>query len=505
MDESLSLRGTVKRLALLTALNCAVTCVADSPAPLEQQEAAQASANDLRALLSRGWDPGSAEASQLPPLPEPDVAPHELPVEGPVATIVRPKPKPLLVTQPESSSNLERLEQETEPQRVPLSDLLKNAPSLPSQRKSTPAPAKVVSLPSDLVDQSLELPSLKSRKRELLAAVAQHDGFGLLAIDQIAPPEVQEENPAKRSTAVIHANRLQEMSRQMLKESASALRRGAVFTARKKATSALRSVIAMRDSETGGNQYARQLETAQSAIRESRDFGLGMQLMKTDALQRLVDIHDTVALKDQSLSEVSPLHATESYLACAKENLVGACGSVSEASYALTLLGSIEQRAGKATNPHALAIALTYQRAAVQIDPTNAYAHYEMGKTLLDQGLVQEAREALLQSVQLSPNRGSYQKLLVAARKLGDIDTVRRCSLALTDESLPSEIPVLQLSMTDFAAMHRPPAHRIAQSNLTSPEVSARHVTQSSKSASQARTKSSSRMSKLRSWFSADK
>ena len=144
------------------------------------------------------------------------------------------------------------------------------------------------------------------------------------------------------------------------------------------------------------------------------------------------------------------------YLEFARKKLVAASGQHHEASYALQLLGQIEQHIKGPMDTQAASIALTYQRSAVEVDPSNSVAHYELGKTYFSQGLLEFARAALTKSIELSPSRGAYEELMATGRKLGDIDTVRICKHALADPSLPSSIPVYQLEPAVFAATHRP-------------------------------------------------
>ena len=192
------------------------------------------------------------------------------------------------------------------------------------------------------------------------------------------------------------------------------------------------------------------------ALRESRDFGAGVQAVDHEQLKRLVAVHNTEVLKSQPLENVSSLGAMAAYLEFAREKLVLASGGQHEASYALQLLGQIEKQIKGNMDSQAASIALTYQRSAVEVDPSNAVAQYELGKTYSDQGLLQLASQTLTKSIELSPSRDAYEQLMATGRKMGDIDTVRICKTALADSSLPSSLPVVQLEPAVFAATHRP-------------------------------------------------
>ncbi len=437
---------------------------------------------------------------------------------------VEPRPQPA-ATQADS-----------EPKSSGLAALLKTAPGFPNQAPEPtfkPEQASIARLPEmpvtdqhGLVEQSLETPVLDMRQTELLHDTVKKNGFGLLATDQIELP-VREDatepmtvmKPQPLSSEMIHATRLRGVAQGLLRDAFHSLRRNANYTARKKATAALRSIIAMRDAIDGGNQHSRELEVAMDAIRESRDFGTGIEAVDHEQLKRLVAVHETEVLKETPLSEVSSLGATTAYLEFAREKLVAASGEHHEASYALQLLGQAEKRLKGSQDSHAAAIAITYQRSAVEVDPSNATAQYELGKTYVGQGLARQAQIAFARSVELRPSREAYENLMEAARKLGDIDMVRRCKHALADSSLPSNFPVYQLEPAVFAATHRPqlatpPVQtqhgqtqaaqpRQAKANRPHPK----HVSQASKPP-QTKPQSSSSdvtaMTRLRSWFSSD-
>jgi hypothetical protein len=108
---------------------------------------------------------------------------------------------------------------------------------------------------------------------------------------------------------------------------------------------------------------------------------------------------------------------------------------------------------------------LTLQRAAVDAVPTNAAGYRELGTTLLNHGLVEQAALALHRSIEIQPTRTGYQRLLEASRRLGDADTARVCLASLQNPELLSDIPVQTLTPEQFAATGRtdPAAVRSAQ------------------------------------------
>lgn len=370
-----------------------------------------------------------------------------------------------------------------------FSNLLSKVPAFgrdaakPSQQ---PQPASKVAK-GDLVARGLEMPVLQPNQSQLLRDTLQKNGFGLLATDQITLPEpnaLMDRAPGKQApqpdSAMIHAAQLQEVAQGLLRDSFHSLRRDASYTARKKATAALRSVVAMRDATEGGNQHSRDLNAALTAIRESREFGAGIEAVDHEQLKRLVAVHKTVALKSKPLDNVSSVTALAAYLDYAREKLVSASGQRHEASYALQLLGQIEQRIAKPIDSHATSIALTYQRSAVEVDPRNSVAQWELARTYDSQGLLEYARAALTKSIEVSPSRSAYEQLMATARKMGDIDTVRICKTALNDSTLPSNLPVYQLEPAVFAATHRPHLAEMQRTQHTTAQANSAQSKQSS-------------------------
>lgn len=349
-----------------------------------------------------------------------------------------------------------------------LADLLQEAPDFSATESklkpkvvAKPASSKPLKAQADLIEQELESPYLAERQSELVRENAVKNGFGLLdggplqlPQEAFSPPPLPKPQPS--STAVIHAAQLQQVAQGLLRDAFHSLTRNTSYTAKKKALAGLRSVVAMRDALDGGNGHARDLELAMDAIRESREFGLGINAVDHEQLKRLVAIHKTQVLKDQPLKDVSSLQAVIAYLDFAQEKIVSAAGNQQEAAYALQLLGKIERRMHGAMDTHAAAVTMTYQRASVQVDPSSATARYELGRTYASQGLPQLACQVLAESIQLQPTRAAYEQLMHTARGMGDIDTVGKCKRALQDPSLPSSLPIYQLDPSIFASTHQP-------------------------------------------------
>ena len=334
--------------------------------------------------------------------------------------------------------------------------------------RSTDSAAVVIAEPSingvaDAKTSSLRLPETfdeESRFARIRNAAASQ-GFGMLALDCLEPPAVQVESVVTVEvepgvTAMIHETRQRELARLSLQTAVHWLSRGATHSAKRSTIEALTYIVAMLDAREGANLHAKHLATALDAIRESNDFAGTHGAVDQDSLVRMVVVHKTTALKNQSLEKTSSLQAIEEYLEVAHENLVAACESIVEASDALVLMGKIELQMNEKTDTQAAAVALTFHRAAVSVDPQNAIAHREQGKTLYSQGLVEQAAWSFARSVELQPTREHYRLLMQVAQKMGDMETVSQCETAINDPRLAAPLPIRHLDAKSFAATYKP-------------------------------------------------
>jgi tetratricopeptide (TPR) repeat protein len=267
--------------------------------------------------------------------------------------------------------------------------------------------------------------------------------------------------------ATIHAEQLRKLAAQALTDSRLRLRRGATHSAKQYAMEALRLSIDIQDIRAGGNQHATDLRSAQNAIRESRDFYRIARSVDWRAIQRMVFAHETEVLKESDLRQWSSLRATESYLNDAQQKLVSAIGQSRQAAESLVLLGVIEKAFSDRQDLHSGAVALTYHAAATQSTHQSPDAYREYGRTLLEQGLADQAVDALKRSVKLRPSRLAFQCLLDASRRAGDFDLAQFCIQALQDPRLLNDSLVVQLPPSQFAATYRPTQPISAESAST--------------------------------------
>jgi hypothetical protein len=289
--------------------------------------------------------------------------------------------------------------------------------------------------------------------------VAGTQGFEMFAIENLQPPAPEvslAETELPNISATIHAERLRQLAQKALTDSRSRLSRRATHSAKKYALEALRHSIDIEDAVDGGNHHVRDLRIAQNAIREAKDFSGITTTVDWRAIERMVAAHETVILKTEDLKNVSAVQATESYLDLARTKLISASGRSSYAAESMLLLGMIEKQLLSREDVHSGAVSLVYLGAATEVQPSNAEAHREHGRTLLQQGLADQAIRSLKQSVALKPSRIAYQSLLDASRRSGDYELARQCISALQDPTLFNDTAIVQLPASQFAASYRP-------------------------------------------------
>ncbi len=299
---------------------------------------------------------------------------------------------------------------------VPLRPIVLPSPSRPSADTATPRPAVATSRP--------------------VAA----------PVRPAATPRVTSVN------STLHATRLRTQGRETLTRVHQSLKRRSTHTANKQALEALHAIVASRDAAGETNVYGLRLQAALTAIREAEDFCGRYGNVDHLALRRMIESHTTEALKDRDVSGLSAVKAVEIYLSVAKSNLVAASGGLPEAGDALLLLGHVHQKFEKNNSLYNEAVALTLHQAAVEVQPASAIARRELGKTLMNQGLVAQAVDMFVLSNRLTPNRETTQLLLNAARRIGNVPLAEHCMARLQDPRLPSDFPVIRLSPEQFAA-----------------------------------------------------
>jgi hypothetical protein len=437
-----------------------------------QTEASEQSAGDVDTEVSPEVETVSPKVeTQIPADPRPATGLSEL-----IRTHAKPIAVPSLATGPQQSEvsqpivireSMATLESTavTEPTAVSL-PIAATVPIAVPEVVELPTGVFVPSSRKQLVANESAVQALKAPTLEVQPSISdqvqiksEQNDFERSPMTKVQPEAAIRYQPSENPISPIanaQAIRLRQAARQSLENANQRLARGATHSAKMYAMQALRSIVAMRDAVHGGNGHATQLNFAVDAIRESRDFNGTFGPIDQSALQRMVASHKTTALKDRELENLSAIEASEAYLNVASDTLFAAANGVREAAEALVILGKIERGLATMGNAHASAVAMTMQNAAVRITPNSSFAHYELGTTLMEQGLVQQAAQSLQHSVTIRPTRRGYKKLLEVSRQCGDIDTVHSCLTSLKSDHLQTDIPVQVVSPEQFASTHRP-------------------------------------------------
>ncbi len=414
-------------------------------------------------------EPIQASESALAPepvqelLPEPIVAPQPTPiaalstepsVQADRQSLVPVQPEPIAEGQPQL---IAEAQPELIVQRQPKS-ILDLQPELIAElppQSIAEAQRELIQQPESTSEAASNEPLVATEPEELPVAMfkpiseqsaleTQQNGFELFPLADIqadAAIESEPSGPAFSPVANAQAIRLHEAARMSLRSAGQRLRHRATHSAKMYALETLRSIVAMQDAKQGGNTHAKMLDAALDAIRESRDFCGSFGAVDYKALQRMVAVHETPALKGRNLESLSAIEATEEYLNFAKQNLVVAAGGAREASDALVILGNVERETVALDNAYASAVAVMLQQTAVEIAPQSMTAHCELGITLSHQGLIDQAAASLKQSLSIQPTRRGYAELLEVSRRSGDIDTAHACVTARAVITCPTRFP----------------------------------------------------------------
>ncbi len=240
------------------------------------------------------------------------------------------------------------------------------------------------------------------------------------------------------------------------------LRRGAFCSAREEAEMA--SMLLFRHIDLHDNLFRCEpaMQAANQALREAEDFVVAMRSTADgDSLRRLVDAHKTPVLKNNNLSDMSPLAAAQHYRQFAESQLTEAAQGHPWASELLYTVGRTYQAEADAASNNIDVLrmkALAYYRASRVTMPTNAIACNQLGYLLLQMDRNEEAREALVAAVELKKDEAFLSNLAEASRRLGDMKTVTWAnqSVAAIRSRTPPASPVpsiVEVSQEDFIAI----------------------------------------------------
>lgn len=240
------------------------------------------------------------------------------------------------------------------------------------------------------------------------------------------------------------------------------LNRRAFYSARAEAEQAMLHLVRVLDLIE--NQYLCEpawLE-AKNTLSECDDFAeIQSGSSASGTLRRVVYSHQTTALKQVNLEQLSPMAAAQHYRQYALEKLVEATQGhpwASDIMYAIGRTYQAESELAETSTDGAKWRAVTFYRAAHEVTPNNAIASNQLGFIYLQMDRPSDARQALVASVNAGPSKENLQNLAEASRRLGDSNTYHWATnnlLALQATVAPSAPGprVLEIDPATFAAI----------------------------------------------------
>lgn len=213
--------------------------------------------------------------------------------------------------------------------------------------------------------------------------------------------------------------------------------RNALYSARADFVQALRLIAQAEDELHGGLQHTTSIAAGLLALQEAKDFvpsGRGRWSDQFD-VHVISAAHGTPVIREQigdgkQQSKLTPWQAQQLYYAFAEKKLTEAAGHDAVASAALSSLGKLYVgRDGTSSEDNLVssAQAMSYFKAALQVDSRNYMASNELGVLLARYGKLQDARQVLQHGVAIEKDSPPlWRNLAVVHQRLGEIDLERR-------------------------------------------------------------------------------
>ena len=260
-----------------------------------------------------------------------------------------------------------------------------------------------------------------------LTAVADGDAANAEARAAVAAPLVKRtpapwselsgaRHPAMRAVAMRAA--------EQVRDAFALANRGALYSAQSEFVRALRSISQALDAQHTGRTHSHALAAGLRALEESDDFVPRGARVEADLdLQSIAPAHQTPILHVGSLEGVTPLVARRRYYTYAQEQLALAAGRERAGSMALyglakvqTALAEQNQTEHASAGPKAMAL----HQAAMLADGGNYLAANELGVLLAKFGQYQQARAALIYSLNIVALPTAWHNLAVVHQQLGE-------------------------------------------------------------------------------------
>lgn len=319
------------------------------------------------------------------------------------------------------------------PVRQPASDSTEVEDQQQHPARPTRLASDITSIESDGTSKLRDLENQVRCLQERLDATEQPSGRRQAGSQQAG----SQQTPEYQTTAASYTTPSQETAARLTyrsgKENArvgkEALRlaqnadaRGTPLLARSYVLQALRQFADASDSMVAPVNGQQSFSAALTALRESTDFGR-YGALDVVAMQRLVDSHQTPALKTTDLTHFSRSQAGQAYHDLAERYLRLAFNHTPRlqpvASQALALLARTEPFALQDAQWAAVGNQACLLKASLSCDPTNVHAREALGEALVELGLFEQAKWIVEAYSDKSPTPKLLRLMGVINRGLG--------------------------------------------------------------------------------------
>jgi len=230
-----------------------------------------------------------------------------------------------------------------------------------------------------------------------------------------------------------------------LDSAAIALSHGAPLSGAADSIESLRKIAQAIDIQNQDNACTTSVDAAMFAMREAEDFVGRYGIVDSAAIARMVDSHQTPALKPYDTSSMTGIAAADVYLDWARATLARTAQTDPLAAHAIAMLAkSYRQRADE--SPIALAASVHLMRAASMASPRDAGLATELSSVLAQANLPDESRVVAARAGQFAiakPPIDSETEVVVAS------------ATSRSSGAMQNSIKVEQLTPDEFARISR--------------------------------------------------
>jgi hypothetical protein len=212
-------------------------------------------------------------------------------------------------------------------------------------------------------------------------------------------------------------------------------RRAATYSARAEFVAALKMIAEANDEQQQTRIYTTSLTNGLTALREAGVFVDHPADRAGLSVERIVAGHKTKLLKDEDLTQITPLDAASRYYAYAQEQLAAAAAQ--EPLGSMALFGMAKSAAAMTTSTslkpqQRIAQEITLYRAALLAAPQNFLAANELAVVEVRNGNLHEARDLLMQSATASNQPATWHNLVTIHTRLGETELARQAKERLS-------------------------------------------------------------------------